>query len=281
MRCFEFTLTDNSQKTVIRSYHSRLPAGRLPYREHHHTECELSVFLAGRGTYAVGEALLPFSPCSVFLFGSNEAHCITEITEEIDLLNVHFEPKLLWEHSENIELLQLFNARSKNFSNRFADADGILRQTITALERELSQGAPCHGLQARCFLYSALIHIIRHYDCVDSTKISDSPSAVTASIGASMQYMEEHLDTPLTLKEIADVACMSPSYFSTVFKKLNGVSPWEYITIKRVEKAIGMLKNTDLTKLAIAEQCGFSSSSNFYKAFTHVTGKKPNDYIRR
>ena len=281
MRCFEFTLTDNSQKTVIRSYHSRLSSSRLPYREHHHTECELSVFLAGRGIYAVGETLLSFSPGSVFLFGSNEAHCITEITEEIDLLNVHFEPKLLWEHSENIELLQLFNARSKNFSNRFADADGTLRQIITALERELSQEAPCHGLQARYLLYTALVHMIRHYACVDSTKISGSPSAVTASIGASMQYMEEHLDTPLTLREIADVACMSPSYFSTVFKKLNGVSPWEYITIKRVEKAIGMLRNTDLTKLAIAEQCGFSSSSNFYKAFTHVTGKKPNDYIRR
>ena len=280
MRCLEFTLTDNSQKTVIRSYHSRLSPGRLPYREHHHTECELSVFLAGRGNYAVGEKVLPFAPGAVFLFGSNEAHCIVEITEDIDLLNIHFEPKLLWEHAENIELLQLFNARSKNFSNRFADTDRTLQRLITDLEQELSRQKTCHGLQARCFLYSALVHMIRRYDCVDSSKISDSPSAVTASIGASMQYMEEHLDTPMTLKEIADVACMSPSYFSTVFKKLNGISPWEYITIKRVEKAIDMLKNTDLTKLAIAEQCGFSSSSNFYKAFTHIPGKKPSDYIR-
>ena len=147
------------------------------------------------------------------------------------------------------------------------------------MEKELSEKDACHGLQARLILYSALIHMIRHYDCVDAAKATGSPSSVTASIGASMQYMEEHLDTPLTLKEIADVACMSPSYFSTVFKKLNGVSPWEYITIKRVEKAIVMLKSTDLTKLAIAEQCGFSSSSNFYKAFTHVTGKKPGDFI--
>ena len=61
-------------------------------------------------------------------------------------------------------------------------------------------------------------------------------------------------------------------------KKLNGISPWEYITIKRVERAVEMLKTTDLTKLEIAERCGFSGSSNFYKAFAHVTGKKPGDY---
>ena len=65
-----------------------------------------------------------------------------------------------------------------------------------------------------------------------------------------------------------------------VFKKFNGVSPWEYITIKRVERAIELLRTTDLTKLEIADQCGFTSSSNFYKAFFHVTGKKPGDFVK-
>ena len=59
---------------------------------------------------------------------------------------------------------------------------------------------------------------------------------------------------------------------------LNGISPWDYITIKRVERAVELLKTTELTKLEIAERCGFSGSSNFYKAFAHVTGKKPGDY---
>ena len=62
------------------------------------------------------------------------------------------------------------------------------------------------------------------------------------------------------------------------FKKFNGISPWEYITIKRVENAVELIKNTNMTKLEIAEKCGFSSSSNFYKAFFNITGKKPSDY---
>ncbi len=69
---------------------------------------------------------------------------------------------------------------------------------------------------------------------------------------------------------------MAPTYFSTIFKRINGVSPWKYITIKRVEKAIELIKTTDMTKLDIAYACGFTSSSNFYKAFSAVTGKKPS-----
>ena len=91
-------------------------------------------------------------------------------------------------------------------------------------------------------------------------------------------YIAENLDKKIQLKEIADVACMSETYFSSVFKKFNGISPWDYITIKRVEKAISLLKTSDLNKLEIAELCGFSSSSNFYKAFFKITGKTPSDY---
>ena len=47
---------------------------------------------------------------------------------------------------------------------------------------------------------------------------------------------------------------MTPTYFSSVFKKFNGLSLWDDITIKRVEKAIQILKTTDMIKLEIPSQ---------------------------
>ena len=83
----------------------------------------------------------------------------------------------------------------------------------------------------------------------------------------STEFYVDHnnLEKKITLKDIADIAYMSQSHFSALFKKFNGISPWDYITIKRVEKAITLLKTTNLSKLEIAAQCGFSSHSNFYK----------------
>ena len=278
MRDCENILTDDYGNVVIRTYHSKLPSCMRPYRAHHHTECELSVFLRGRGVYAVQERQYSFEAGSVFLFGSDEAHCITEIHEDFDLLNVHFEPRLLWGHSATSELLCLFAARSRRFTNHIAVGDRVLIDNVLAIERELTQRQVCCAVQARYLLFSALTHIIRSYDYVTSEKSVSAPSSVTGNIKRAIRYIDENLETRLTLQDIAAVACLTPTYFSSVFKKLNGTSPWEYITIKRVERAVELLKTTELTKLEIAERCGFSGSSNFYKAFAHVTGKKPGDY---
>ena len=52
----------------------------------------------------------------------------------------------------------------------------------------------------------------------------------------------------------------------------------DYFDAEAYSRAVELLKTTELTKLEIAERCGFSGSSNFSKAFAHVTGKKPGDY---
>lgn len=278
MRCYETFLKDEYNNVIIKSYHSVLPPQKREYREHHHTECELSVFLAGSGVYAIRGKQYRFRAGDVFLFGSNEAHCITEVFEEMDLLNIHFEPRLLWEHTENVELLNIFAARSENFSNKFSDEDKTLSQKIAELERELREQKDCYAITVKYILFSILVHMIRNYDCIDHEKIINSHSSATRSLKRSIQYINDNLESKITLKDISDVACMTPTYFSSVFKKFNGVSPWKYITIKRVERAIEMLKNTDMTKIEIAERCGFSSSSNFYKAFFQITGKSPSDF---
>ena len=93
-------------------------------------------------------------------------------------------------------------------------------------------------------------------------------------------FINENIENKLTLDIIAQSAAMNKTYFSSCFKKLNGISLWDYITIKRVEKAIELLKTTNLTKIDIAMKCGFNSSANFYKAFRRVTGKNPSFFSR-
>ena len=94
MRCNENLLTDAYGKSILRSYHSMLSPRKREYREHHHTECELSLFLTGSGVYAVHGKELSFGAGDVFLFGSNEALCITEIHADVGLLPIHTKSRL-------------------------------------------------------------------------------------------------------------------------------------------------------------------------------------------
>ena len=272
-------ICDDKNKEIIKVFHSKVSAGKRIYTEHHHTECELSLFVAGSGIYTVGKKVYEFNEGDMFLFGSDEPHCITELYTETDLLNIHFEPQLLWQQPENMELLTLFFAKNVNFSNRFSGRDTALKNLILNIEKEISEKLAGYIIETKYRLFSALIYILRRYDYFDKSPNYIKYRLSTEKMKDAMNYINENLSDKLLLKDIAAAACMSQTYFSSVFKKLNGISPCEYITIKRIEKAIFLIKTTNMTMLEIAGNCGFSSSSNFYKAFSKITGKKPTDYL--
>ena len=281
MKIKEYSLHTDSVSGGIRSYHSVLSPQVRPYSAHHHTECEGSVFLAGEGIYTVGKRAYRFCAGDVFLFASDEEHCITEIRAPMELLNLQFEPYILWENPDAMELMALFHARHAAFENKYADRDGTVRQALLSVEEELCHRQPCYAVLVKYRLFAALTVMLRRHPGVDCQRPVRAADHLTQSIRLSIDYIQRHFDRRLTLEEIARVACLSPTYFSYVFKKLNGISLWKYISIKRVERAIELLQAEHISRLEIAERCGFSSSSNFYKTFTALTGKTPGDYARR
>lgn len=281
MKIKEFSLNCDSISGGIRSYHSILSPQKRPYSAHHHTQCELSVFLKGEGIYTVGKTEYRFRAGDVFMFASDEEHCITEIRTEMDLLNLQFEPYILWENPDAIELMPLFHSRNDKFENLYSDRDGTVYKSLMMIEDEMRHQFPCYSVVVKYQLFSALSTIIRNHPGVNYQKSVKAADHLTQSIKLSIDHIQRNFDRKLTLEELAKVACLSPTYFSYIFKKLNGISLWKYINIKRVEKAIEILKNENVSKLEIAERCGFSSSSNFYKTFFAITGRTPSDYTRQ
>ena len=130
----------------------------------------------------------------------------------------------------------------------------------------------------KIYLINILVEIIRSYEGQLSQFELSYSSESLKYMETALNYIDEHLESDLTLEMLADVAHMSKTYFCGQFKKLNGISPWEYITIKRIEKAITLIESSNLSRLEIALKCGYNNTSNFYYAFKRVTGKTPGDY---
>jgi AraC-like DNA-binding protein len=95
-----------------------------------------------------------------------------------------------------------------------------------------------------------------------------------------MTYINEHLDSPLSLEEIASVAGFTRNYFSTLFTELNGLTTWDYITIRRIERSCELLLKTDLSVIDVAENCGYENLSNFNRMFLRIVGVSPSAYRR-
>ncbi|MBE6386881.1 MAG: helix-turn-helix transcriptional regulator [Lentisphaeria bacterium] len=68
--------------------------------------------------------------------------------------------------------------------------------------------------------------------------------------------------------------------FYREWNKIFDVTPKDYAINKRVEKSCSLLKNTNLSNLEIASECGFGDVKQFYLWFKKKTGKTPSEYKR-
>ena len=77
------------------------------------------------------------------------------------------------------------------------------------------------------------------------------------------------------VQDAAAAVSLSPSHFSRQFKARTGYSPYEYIVLRRIDKAKYMLASTELSVKEIAYATGYNSEENFIHSFRKNVGVAP------
>ncbi len=287
MTLFEyFIYTKEKSIPMLRLYDTYVEPFNRRFREHHHTAFEMSVCCSGEGIYQTQDARYEIKKGDVFFFGSNDAHCITDIfgTEDMLLTTIQFEPRFLWaygEHEFDFKYMNIFSKESRPFSHRLeagSEMAEIIGKSLIAMKQEYLNGENGFEYMIKSELLRLLILLIRRNS--DKTEKEDFSlrRKNIVNLDLAMDYIDKNFASEITLDELSDVSGLSKTYFCSVFKKLNGLSPWDYITIRRIEKATELLKSTDDTVLDIAVSCGYNNTANFNRAFKKVTGRVPKEY---
>ncbi len=93
------------------------------------------------------------------------------------------------------------------------------------------------------------------------------------------KYIDEnYADQNTTLTTVADVVCLSPNHFSTIFSQECKTTFIEYLTNVRIENAKRLMKETDMKGYDIAYECGFSDPHYFSYIFKKNTGLSPREF---
>jgi YesN/AraC family two-component response regulator len=121
-----------------------------------------------------------------------------------------------------------------------------------------------------------IIHTI--IDRVSNTISSFRGVPHAAALRRAENFILENYTRKISLKEIADVAGLSPPYFSTIFKEEMGENLSKYLNRLRVEKASSLLLETDMSLSEIAACCCFEDQSWFSKIFKAYTGISPGKF---
>ena len=97
------------------------------------------------------------------------------------------------------------------------------------------------------------------------------------AIFAACDYIREHMKEPLTRELVAEKVYLTPSYFSTLFKKVTGKGFNEYLTELRMEQAKKLLTQ-NISIREVGEAVGFRDSRYFSDVFCKKTGYLPSQF---
>jgi AraC-like DNA-binding protein len=94
-------------------------------------------------------------------------------------------------------------------------------------------------------------------------------------------YIEGHLNEPVSLHQLAQAAGYSPYYASRLFKSLVGKLPFDYLRQRRITEAAKVLRDGQVRIIDVALDFVFDSQEGFTRAFAKELGITPKAYALR
>jgi AraC family transcriptional regulator len=150
-----------------------------------------------------------------------------------------------------------------------------------ALKSELDAGCPSGRVYGDGLAVALAARLLGRYSA--QVTIGHNCNALLSgyTLRRVTDYIEDNLTKDLTLAEIADVAHMSPHYFSRAFRNSTGTPPHRYVIDRRIEKAKTLLSDKHLPLVEVGLSVGFQNQSHFTTLFHKRTGLTPKVYRSR
>lgn len=143
---------------------------------------------------------------------------------------------------------------------------------ILEIRRECDRKAyMCHEM-IRGLLQSFVVELIRMHDIKD--KISRK-SARSFQIAPALNYVKNHYNETIRIKDLADVCNISESHFRGIFQECMNMIPNDYVNLIRVREASKILLNSYATMEEVAYRVGYGNVSSLNRNFKKIIGMTP------
>lgn len=233
-------------------------------------DCNRFLFVkAGTGKLYSQGGNIALAPGKLCILLSGTPHRIAlEPNEEITLLWCHFR--------SSYEDRDLYRTLKIPFHIQLKEV-----QEIPALFERLFEELARDKLTSRLRIKATMLELISIYlDNVPANESEGAPTEELQKIDAILQYIDENLADNITVESLAKQVYLHPNYFIVFFKGILGYSPIQYVNLRRMEIAKGLLLQPDCNVSAVASKVGMQIYY-FSRMFKAHTGLTPSRYRKQ
>ncbi len=185
-----------------------------------------------------------------------------------------------------VDMPETSAAPAINFFEKIYPHDDILspalRQFRTALAQRKDEPSwiqeQLHKIMQR--LLRVHRQIYKEVEALDAVRAS-TREELYRRLHRARDYAHAMFDKPLSLDEMARIACLSPNHFLRTFRQIFRQSPHQYLTALRLERAQKLLAGTALSVTEVCYAVGFASLGSFSWLFRRRFGISPEVFRQR
>jgi AraC family transcriptional regulator len=165
---------------------------------------------------------------------------------------------------------------------RLALTDSHLVDLVQRLQAQAATGQPWGSLYVEGLSLTLASYLYARYGIPSSRtprgrrELESAPSSLPSR--RLLAFIEEHLGSDIGIATLAELSGYSSDHFARLFKQGFGLSPYQYILQRRVERAKSLLRDRTHSITEVAMLCGFASQAHFHTTFKARTGVTPGVY---
>ncbi len=254
------------------------------FKHVHRDFTELVIVMDGTAAHVVGNEAYTISKGDVFVIGSNTVHEFKNSHEFIPC-NIMFKPEFFFEDMYQLKespgfhalfFLEPYISREYEFQSRlkltFEEYQKILLLLDKLMKEYQERQDGWKEMIRSCFM-EVVVFLSRRYHMPEKT---EHPGVLLVANAGS--YIEKNYKKEITVKEMAEAACLSERHFTRIFKETYKMTPLQYVIQLRLLHAASLLKNTADTITEIALLSGFSDNNYFARCFRSYFQMSPGEY---
>lgn len=235
---------------------------------HAHNSYEIYCFLSGDAEYYVEGNSYKLQPGDIMIMRAGESHYPVigdQAVYERIVLNFTCSPS-----AEQHPFMRIFNDRPLGRYNCYPSAMFPELHCEYYLDRLRNAE---NEYEAEAFFLPLLAELSTCFPVLKESKEKNS----VHSIAEVIQYINDHIESPLSLEHLSERFFMSKSHLNRMFKQATGATAWNYIIVKRLLMARSLL-GEGMAPTEVFLKCGFRDYSTFFRAYKKHFGSTPKEY---
>ncbi|MBX9186682.1 AraC family transcriptional regulator [Bacteroides sp. K03] len=248
------------------------------YGPHKHLRIEINYVKKGNCILHLDDESVTFREGEIMIITSGISHLFEAGSEGTTLMQLEFLPEVFSHFNfkaegETATFMSVTLFSEENRLIKIVNNVRIMR-VVQRIVNELELKSQYYQYLVVMYYAELLILIYRYMD------ESYLPICTNDSLKKAIAYIRLNYQSEITMNDVAEYAGISERYLRRLFSQYLNLSPLDYLNQMRINRAIELLRNTEMSVKEICYLCGFRSPQYFSRIFKQQMGISPREVTK-